>query len=199
MYLYLTKYFRKFRAHLAIEKAFQTIPYFKSFEKFINDLFQFHNKNSSKKKAHLKETANILKRKMYALNYIYHIRWISSELKSITNLKKMWFILVKDLEIIKESPNFDQSTQDWASKFEGQLKGKFFIVILHFISDILNHLSFWSLKMQERTAMLVDFAEFYKNILNSFENLNIKDGRDLKLFLEKSMCEDGPCESLRSY
>lgn len=76
------------RLELAIEKAFKTIPYFKRFEKFINELFQFYNLNSSKRKAHLRETANKLKKKMYALNYIYHIRWISSELKSISNLKK---------------------------------------------------------------------------------------------------------------
>lgn len=52
---------------------------------------------------------------MYALNYIYHIRWISSELKSITNLKKMWAVIVEDLKLISESPKFDKSTQNLAN------------------------------------------------------------------------------------
>lgn len=136
------------RLELAIEKAFKTVSYFARFEKFINDLFQFYNLNSSKRKAHLKETANMMNKKMYALNYIYHVRWISSELQSITNLKKMMPVIVSDLQIIKTSPKFDKSTQDLASKLVIQFKGKHFLVALNFISDVLHHFSFWSLKMQ---------------------------------------------------
>lgn len=187
------------RLELAIVKSFKIIPYFARFEKFINDLFQFYNLNSSKRKAHLKETANMMKKKLYALNYIYHVRWISSELQSITNLKKMMPVIVNDLEIVRESPQFDKSTQDLASKLVNQFKGKNFLVILHFISDVLHHFSFWSLKMQERTAMLVDFSEFNEKILTTFSHLKNNNGRDLNLFLENAICEEGPCQSLTTY
>lgn len=96
------------RLELAIVHSFETVPYFSDFEKVINELFKFYNLNSSKKKAHLKDTAKKLGKKMYALNYIYHIRWISSELQSITNLKKMWHVLVNDLNSISENSNFDK-------------------------------------------------------------------------------------------
>lgn len=186
------------RLELAIEKAFKSIPYFERFEKFINELFQFYNLNSSKRKSHLKETANMMKKKMYALNYIYHIRWISSELKSITNLKKMWAVIVEDLKLISESPKFDKSTQNLAKKLVQQFKGKNFLIILHFISDVLHHLSFWSLRMQERTAIIVDFSEFVEQFLNTFENLKNNNGRDLNLFLANTKCTESPCD-LNSY
>lgn len=141
------------RLELTIEKAPKTVPYFARFEKLINDPFQFYNINSSKK-PHLKETANKMKKKMYGLNYIYHIRWISSGLQSITNLKKMWPVLIKDLEIIRQSSQFDKSTQDLADKLVVKFKGKNSLAILHFVSNILHHLSFGSQKMQERTAMI---------------------------------------------
>lgn len=102
------------RLELVIEKSMKSIPYFEQFEKFINDIFQFYNLNNSKRKAHLKSTAQKLDSRMYALNYIYHVRWISSELQSITNLKKMWKVIVTDLEIISKKQSFDKKTQDLA-------------------------------------------------------------------------------------
>lgn len=73
------------------------------------------------------------------------------------------------------------------------------MVKLHFISDVLHHLSFWSQKMQQRTALLVDFAEFHEEILNTFEQLKNNNGRDLSLFLESVMCEDDRCQNLNDY
>lgn len=58
------------RLELAIEKAMDKFPYFKRFEKFTNELFQFYNNHNSKRKSHLKETADKLNAKIYALNYI---------------------------------------------------------------------------------------------------------------------------------
>lgn len=189
------------RLELAIEKAMQKFPYFADFEKFINKLFQFYNWHNSKRKAHLKETVHKMKAKMYALNYVYHTRWISSELQSITNLKKMWKVLATDLNILSENRNFDSGTRDLANELFLKLKGRRFLAILHFISDILHHLSFWSVKMQERTALLVDFAEFNEKILATFENLRTTNGRDLNFLLMGARCEGGedPCNNLDSF
>lgn len=57
-----------------------------------------------------------------------------------------------------------------ADKLSSQFKGWNYLVVLNFLSDVLYHLSFWSLKMQERTAILVDFADFREQILVSFQN-----------------------------
>lgn len=188
------------RLELVIEKAMIKVPYFKNFEKFINKLFQFYNWHNSKRKSHLKETADKMKLAMYALNYIYHTRWISSELQSITNLKKMSKLIVCDLEIISQNLGFDDNSRNLAEDLSRQMKGKRFLAILHFISDILQHLSFWSLKMQERTALLVDFSEFHENILKTFDGLKIINGRDLNLLLSQAICGDNDrCNNLNNY
>lgn len=80
-------------------------------------------------------------------------------------------VLINDLEIIEKSSQFDQKTQNLADKLVSQIKGNFFLVILHFILDVLQHLSFWSVQMQESTALLVDFSGFVEKILASLENL----------------------------
>lgn len=124
------------RLELAIEKAMKQIPYFKDFEDFINQLFQFYNWHNSKRKSHLKETANNLKHRLFALNYIYRTRWISSELQSITNLKKMWKLLVVDLDLLSVDMGFDQKIRDLATDLFRRIKGKNFVAILNFISDV---------------------------------------------------------------
>lgn len=110
----------------------------------------------------------------------------------------MWSVLVNDLNIIGSDPKFDKPIQNLANKLVSQFRGKNFLVILHFISDILHHFSFWSLKMQERTAILVDFSDFSEKILTTFENLKNNNGRDMNLFLEMAMCVNSPCQSLNS-
>lgn len=188
------------RLELAIEKAMKPIAYFKDFEEFINQLFQFYNWHNSKRKSHLKETAGKMKKKMYALNYIYRTRWISSELQSITNLKKMWNVLVTDLDLLSVDIGFDVKTRDLAKDLFRKIKGKNFVAILNFISDVLHHLSFWSLKMQERTALLVDFANFNENILDTFKGLKNTNGRDLSLLLNDAICGEGEsCNDLNNY
>lgn len=54
--------------------------------------------------------------------------------------------------------------------------------------------------MQERTALLVDFAEFNEKIVATFEGLKITNGRDLNFFLMAAICDEGdPCNNLHNY
>lgn len=118
---------------------------------------------------------------MYALNYIYQTRWISSESQSVTNLKKMWKFLVTDLDLLSVNMGFDEKTRDLARNVSSKIRGQHFVVILSFISDIPHHLlSFWSLKMQQRTA---DWLFRSSNLL-----------------LNDALCdEEDPCEKINNY
>lgn len=62
------------------------------------------------------------------------------------------------------------------------------MAVLNFIFDVLEHLSFWSKKMQEKTALLVDFVEFKDKITQTFENLKVTNGKGLDFLLENSVC-----------
>lgn len=85
------------RLELVIKKAFNKIAYFDTFEEVVANLHKFYNVKAGKRKAHLKETANIHKLKMYELKYIYNERWICSQLKAVRNINKMWQLLMIDL------------------------------------------------------------------------------------------------------
>lgn len=188
------------RLHLAIGNAYSSIPYFSSFDKLVNNLYKFYNFHSSKRRAHLKETSEHLNLPFYDLNYIYRTRWISSEFQAITNFKRVWVLINKDLEsIIQDRTNFDIKSRDKALNLLKQIRGKKFLAILNFVFDVLEHLSFWSKKMQERSVLLVDFVEFQQSISQTFENLKVKNGKGLDLLLTNSVCEVGECESLDEY
>lgn len=181
------------RLELAIKKAFTKHEYFTRFEKTINNLFIFYNDNTLKRKAHLREMAMSMNEKVYELNYIYHIRWISSEFQSIKNLKKMWKVLVADLTKISDGNEFKRDVKIEATKLQRLLLSKHFLVILYFISDVLETLSFWSQRMQQRTALLVELADFRELIIESFENLKHRDGRDMGIFISKLACKETAC------
>lgn len=181
------------RLELMIKHTLTKHEYFERFEKTINDLFKFYNDKALKRKAHLRETASRMKAKMYELNYIYHTRWISSEYQAVQNLKKMWKVLVTDLMQIGTSNEFSGDVQREANKLENRILSKYFLIILNFITDIVHQLSFWSQRMQQRTALLVEFATFKEQFIESFEHLKYYYGRDLSLFLSDVACEDTPC------
>lgn len=185
------------RLELSIKHALTKHPYFAKFEAFINELFQFYNNNALKRKAHLRQTAFDLNQRMYELNYIYHIRWIGSEYQSVLNLKKVWNVLVTSLSRIGDDRNFDTETRRTAKSLCKKILSKHFLIILNFITDILHHLSFWSHKMQEKTAMLVEFSDFKEKLIESFENLRINNGRDLAIFIGNVTSEVGGCSNVQ--
>ena len=187
------------KLHLAITKAYVSIEYFKTFDSIINDLYKFYNSYSSKRKTHLRETAQGLNIAFYELNYIYRTRWISSEFHAINNFKRMWLSVTSDLKLISNDRSFKVEIRDKARSILNKILGKNFLVILNFVFDVLEHLSFWSQKLQQKTAMLVDFTGFVDNITLTFETLKVNNGKGLALLLEHSMCDGIECESIEEF
>lgn len=184
------------RLELIIKHALTKHEYFTKFEETINELFKFYNNFALKRKAHLRETALEMGAKLYELNYIYHTRWISSEYQSVINLKKMWSVLVTDLRKITTSNEFRSDDKIASSKLEKLILSKHFLIILNFITDILEQLSFWSQRMQQRTALLVEFADFKQEFTDAFVNLKSNYGRDLAQFVLDVACEDYACQDV---
>lgn len=65
--------------------------------------------------------------------------------------------------------------------------------------DVLEHLSFWRKKMQERAALLADFVDFKDQIIKTFESLKNENGKGMKLLLENCVCDDEICETIEQY
>lgn len=177
------------KLHLAITKSFDKIMYFRDgFEKNIDNLIRFYNFHSTKRKAHLIEKSIHFDARLYEIHFISQTRWITSEYKILSNVKKNWFLYVIDLKDIANNKNFDKKTQEKAEVLHNTLTGKIFLSAIHFILDVLMHLSYWSQRLQERYGLLVGFSSFYKQIMDTFEHLKIDNGRYMKMFLTQAYC-----------
>lgn len=163
-------------------------------------MFKFYNHRAPKRKTHLKETAKKLNTAFYELNYIFRTRWISSEFRAISNVKKVWLLIIKDLEEVSRNRlKFDIEVRNKATALSTKLKGKNVLVLLNFVYDVLEHLSFWSKKMQERAALLIDFVDFKDKIIQTFESLKTQNGEGINLSLENCTCDEETCETIEAY
>lgn len=126
---------------------------------------------------------------MYSLQYIFKNRWIASELCAIKNVKKIFRLLVTDLMLIsKDSKAFNQETRNIALELHKKLQGKNFLQILHFITDVMEHLNIWSLKMQKRYGLLINVSKFNEKIIQTLTNLKTTNGHDLTYFMHRTWC-----------
>lgn len=188
------------RLQLAITRCFNTFEYFKEFESVINNVTRFYSGNGYKRRSHLRALSVELNEAIYEMNYIYKARWISSELKVLNNIQKMWHLLVTDLlDISKDEENFSLEARLVAEYLNTYLRGKNFLLLFHFLTDVLEHLSRWSRQMQQRTGLLIDFADFSEKVKNSFEILKTKNGKNLVAFLHNCLCPTQACETTDKY
>lgn len=176
------------KLHLAITNAYKKHSFFAEMEKFLNNIYTFYNNAGHKRKAHLRETSARIGRKMYELNYIFKSRWIASELTAMNNIKEMWLVLVTDLKKISEDKEFKAHTRELARELREILIGRNFLLIFHFVLDILQHLSIWSKRMQQIHGLLINFAKFNDDITSTFNTLKSEDGHDLVYFLLETQC-----------
>lgn len=149
------------RLELAIKHAFAKHEYFTRFENTINELFKFNNNNALKRKSHLRKTASDLKENIYELNYVYHTRWISSEYQSVSNLKKMWKVLVTSLSRIADENEFDLDVKDTARNLKSKLLSNTFS-----LSSIS---SFELLVAEDATRSQLSWLILENRLLNHFK------------------------------
>ena len=76
------------RLQLAIKRAFgksNKLKFFFHMESFLNGLYVFYFSKGHKRRAHLDQTCRAMAedRSILNLNYIFEVRWVSSELSAI--------------------------------------------------------------------------------------------------------------------
>lgn len=110
--------------------------------------------------------------------------------KSMKSLDSMWKMLVLDLDEIAKDTSFTTERRDKASDLRPRLIGKLFLLMFHFLFDVVNELSVISLDMQRRTALIVDSNSIRTNFEIIFKHLKSQNGRYLKLFLDNARCQE---------
>lgn len=73
----------------------------------------------------------------------------------------MWRLLVVDLiDISQDRTKFDAKTRTTAENLSIMLRGKNFMIIFHFVLDVLEVLAYWSKNMQKQAGLLIDYHDF---------------------------------------
>lgn len=183
------------RLELVIQQAFnktdeQNSKVSEYLDKTINKVYTFYSTQGYKRVTHLKETCDRYNKKFYSLSKIIPIRWIASDYKAMKALNAMWDMIVDDLNEIAQDKLFTEKTRTKAKNLRPKLIGKNFLLLFHFLFDVVNQLSIFSLEMQKRTALIIDSNSFRNNFESIFERLKVQNGRYLELFLNEARCQE---------
>lgn len=201
------------RLELAVQHAFESMKNLQDMnriseylDKTISKTYSFYNGYGHKRKTHLKQTCEKIKIKFYALSNIIQIRWVASDYNALRAIYRMWDGLVIDLNEIENEVDFERKTKDDAKKLQNKLIGKIFLIMFHFVYDILNELAIVSQNMQRREGLVVNAQNFKQNLEDIFNFLKTQSGHFLQLFLEDSQCESDydpemlePCKTIENY
>lgn len=171
-------------------------------DKTLNEVYSFYGR-SHKRKTHLKQTADSMKKFFYELKKIIDIRWVASDYNSMKALYSMWDILVKDLRMIAEDENFKQDTKKTANELKKRLIGKRFLLLFTLNFDIMSELSLFSLEMQKRSALLIDAIPMTNKFREIFTAMKTKNAKNLAMLLHEARCQKEDiyerCETLEAY
>lgn len=159
-------------------------------DKTINKVYTFYNAQGYKRATHLKQTCAANNHQVYSLSKIIEIRWIAFDYKAMKALHSMWSIIIIDLHEIANDRSFLQKTRDKAQNLRTILSGKYFLLLFHFLFDIVNELSVLSLEMQKRSALIVDFHSFKSKFESIFSKFKTDNGRYFKDFLNEARCQN---------
>lgn len=168
----------------------------------LNEIYSFYS-HSHKRKTHLKQTTDSVKHKFYELKKIIKVRWVASDYSSMKALKSMWNVIAEDLRLIERDNNFQQKTRTKASELRVKITGRNFLLGFHIIYDIVCELSWLSLDMQKRSALLIDASSYTEKFNEIFNKMKTTDAKNLQLFLHDARCgtidDTERCETITKY
>jgi hypothetical protein len=192
------------RLQLAIRKPMERFEFMNVFELFVNDIYKFYGGHGHKNKAHLVEFANTFEETVLNYNYIFKVRWISSEMIALKKIFTTWSLLSRHLKSIFDpssvptttdgelpyETHFSRSSKETAQLLQTKLTNRHYVMLLAFLLDVLNLLSLESKAMQKRDAILVGQNKYKLRFLNGLTTLKSKNGHFTSFVLANSACSN---------
>lgn len=159
-------------------------------EKTVNSIYSFYNRNAVKRKSSLRQTAEALDETLYELNYIFKVRWVSSEYSALDRVNKSYITILSNLEGIQVSADFrnDAETKEIAKNLYNTMLNTRFYSILLFTMDLLHNLKDESTRLQQKESIIIGMEHYRKGLIKSLQNLKTSNGPALALFLHNSKC-----------
>ena len=113
-------------------------------------MYSYYYNKGHKRKAHLDATSALADdATILSLNYIFDVRWVSSELSAIVKIINGFKKLVQDLEEIERSgQSFNQDARAKARGLLTNFYDKNLVLMMHWMCDILKVIQHSSLQFQ---------------------------------------------------
>ncbi len=175
------------RAQLAFRRAFKSLKYVYHFESMINEIYIYFNSHSHKTKAHFRR--NFADFKLKEFTYIFEVRWIASEQRAISNVVDNLPMLMKELDDLSTNSDFSEKSRNTAMGILNTLKDRSFQELLFFFSDLINHLSKFSLEAQRKASILTSQVDNVNVLLTSINKAKDIDERFVKQLLKDATCD----------
>lgn len=110
-------------------------------------------------------------------------------MNAVRRVQRLWLAIIKTLDSIQfKTKDFDANTRKTAADLSTQLKDKNFVIILHFVIDILENLNRYSLEFQKRNGLLIGKHQTIQNLIDSVEKLIENSGPIVLTYLQKATC-----------
>ena len=192
------------RLQLAVKRAFgkkSKFSFWWTFESWVNALYSYYYNKGHKRKAHLDATSALADdATILSLNYIFDVRWVSSELSAIVKIINGFKKLVQDLEEIERSgQSFNQDARAKARGLLTNFYDKNLVLMMHWMCDILKVIQHSSLQFQKRYGTLISQMSNIEEFKGKIRLLGSEDGYYLKDPLDKSICGDVKCRDIKHF
>ncbi len=105
----------------------------------------------------------------------------------------MWYIIQKNLDISKNSLDFNSKTRESANRLLLAFRNKNFISLFYFMIDLLKDLNRYSQIFQESGGLVIGKHLIVNKMIESIKKLHTSFGSVLNNFLKDIVCEDESC------
>ena len=158
------------RLQLAVGRAWNEKSYFQKLEELTNSIHNFYFNKGHKRFAHYRETIDAFDASLYKFNYIFEVRWISSEYSALEKIFKSFKYLHLDLSDLIANENTDGITKTKARGIIRMLEDKNLFKFLSFALDVLYVIKTLSLHFQQTKGGPIGQNIAINNVKNELIN-----------------------------
>jgi hypothetical protein len=176
------------KLELVVGHAFEKVYLKNDFEKFINSLHSFYYNKSFKRKESLMEMAHILGQVFYELNFIFPIRWVSSEFQALFRIYQNYRSIINNMKMISQSNDFTNDIKQVASKILQTLQNAKFFTTLLFAMDVLSIIKDSSLQFQKASLSAIGLESIRAKLIEDLQNLKFNNLKYLAHLLQHALC-----------
>ena len=159
-----------------------------AFEDNIKAIARFVNNQSPRNLEFMTNVAKAYCQRMPRLTYTFTERWATSEKLVLQKLRHALPVLIRGYGQYREAREFRDDQKAIAEGLQNIASDRTFVLLVHFMSDVLNTLSFFSLQLQRSAGVLIGKEKDRANLIQSVAALKENDGTVLSEFISQLQC-----------